>query len=103
MRGAIGLAMLMGVAVAASGCARVQSAGDSISGLFNKKPGYSVEFIAGNSYTVLIDYARGSDTELQEATKLANNRCGLFGQHTAVLESINPRSDSKARASFLCQ
>jgi hypothetical protein len=103
MRAAVGLIMLVGVAVAASGCARVKSAGESVGGLFNKSPGYSVEFIAGNSYAVLIDYARGSDTELQEATKLATNRCQLFGQRTAVLESINPRSDDKARASFLCQ
>jgi hypothetical protein len=103
MRGAIGLVVLVGVAVAASGCSRVKTAGGYVSGIFTHKPGYSVEFIAGNSYSVLIDYARGSDTELQEATKLATNRCELFGRASAVLESINPRSDDKARASFLCQ
>ncbi len=84
-------------------CAALGSAGCSMSNPFNRNAGFSTEFIAGNATSVLIDYAHGSDSELDAAHTLAVNRCTLFGRNAAVLDSINPRGDGKDRASFLCQ
>jgi hypothetical protein len=47
--------------------------------------------------------AHGSDQELDAAHTLAVNRCTLFGKSSAVLESVNPRTDGKDRASYICQ
>ncbi len=79
------------------------SAGYGMKNPFNHSPGYSIEFIAGNSSGVLVDYAHGSDQELDAAHTLAVNRCTLFGKSSAVLESVNPRTDGKDRASYICQ
>jgi hypothetical protein len=95
MRAAIGLTLMA--------CAALASAGCSTSNPFNRGSGHSTEFIAGNASSVLIDYAHGSDSELDAAHTLAVNRCTLFGRSAAVLDSINPRGEGKDRASFLCQ
>ena len=62
-----------------------------------------VEFIAANSSTVLVDYTRNSQAELDATRQVALENCGLFGGRNAVLESINARGDGRARASYLCQ
>ena len=94
MRAAIGLTFMV--------CAALASAGCTVTNPFNRTPGQSTEFIAGNANNVLIDYAHGSDAELDAAHTLAVNRCTLFGRNAAVLDSINPRGDGKDRASFMC-
>ena len=63
----------------------------------------SVEFVAANSSTVLIDYARGNPADGEAAKQMAVEKCTLFGGRTAVLESLNVRGDGKERAAFLCQ
>jgi hypothetical protein len=63
----------------------------------------SVEFVAANSSTVLIDYARGNTADGDAAKQMAVEKCALFGGRTAVLESLNIRGDGKERAAFLCQ
>lgn len=65
--------------------------------------GSTVEFVAANSSTVIIDYARGSTGDVDLAKQMAVEKCALFGGRTAVLESLNVRGDGKERASFLCQ
>jgi len=95
MRGAIGLTVVAMSALACAGC--------GMNNPFNRSPGYSTEFIAGNANGVLIDYAHASDQELDAAHTLAVNRCTLFGKSSAVLESVNPRADGKDRASYVCQ
>ncbi len=63
----------------------------------------SVEFVAANSSTVLVDYARGNAADGEAAKQMAVEKCTLFGGRTAVLESLNVRGDGKERAAFLCQ
>ncbi len=95
MRRAIGTLAVATIVLASAGC--------GMKNPFNHSPGYSIEFIAGNSSGVLVDYAHGSDQELDAAHTLAVNRCTLFGKSSAVLESVNPRTDGKDRASYICQ
>ncbi len=65
--------------------------------------GSGVEFIAANSSTVLVDYNRNNDAELDAARQIAIGKCALFGGRTAVLESVNARGEGLGRATFLCQ
>lgn len=67
------------------------------------KPGYTVEFVAGNTSSVLIDYDSRRSGELKYADAMGKDKCVLFGKSSAVLESINPRGDDRMRASYLCQ
>lgn len=99
MRRVTGLAVTALMGGICVGCATM----DTMNPFQPRQPGYSTEFIAGNATTVLIDYAQGSDTELEAARKLAVNRCGLFGRTGAVLQSVDLRGDGKSRATFLCQ
>jgi hypothetical protein len=99
MRAAIGLMALTWIGGLCAGCASV----DQVNPFQPRQAGYSTEFIAGNPNNVLIDYAQGSDQELDAARKLADNRCALFGRNHAVLESVDVRGDGKDRATFLCQ
>jgi hypothetical protein len=100
MRQAIRLTLLAVVALSGASC----GIGQTINKTIVHRPGYSIEFVAGNPTSVLIDFAHGSDQELDAAHTLAVNRCALFGRAGgAVLDSINPRSDGVDRASFLCQ
>ena len=96
MRGTIRVTLMALTALACAGCTTMKHA-------FNHQAGYSTEFIAGNASGVLIDYAHGSDPELDAAHTLAENRCALFGKTTAVLDSVNPRGDDTDRASYICQ
>jgi hypothetical protein len=99
MRHAIRLALVVSTTLICSACERT----GSVNQMFNHNPGYSVEFIAGNPTSVLIDFAHGSDQELDAAHTLAVNRCALFGRTGgAVLDSINPRSNGLDRATYLC-
>ena len=77
-------------------------AGCGFTPILGRTPGYSVEFIAGNASTVVIDLAHGSDSELSAANTLATNRCTLFGKSKATLESINPRGGSTDLATYAC-
>ena len=95
MRAAITLTFMACTALAVAGCGVVNFG--------PRNPGYSTEFIAGNATSVLIDFAHGSDQELDAAHTLAVNRCTLFGRAGAVLDSINPRGDGRDRASYICQ
>jgi hypothetical protein len=104
MRQAIRLTLLAVVALSGASCGIGQTISTTVNKTIVHRPGYSVEFVAGNPTSVLIDFAHGSDQELDVAHTLAVNRCALFGRAGgAVLDSINPRSDGVDRASFLCQ
>ncbi len=100
MRGTIGRALMTAIVLMFTGCASIS---EQFQGMTHHDPGYSTEFIAGNSDNVLIDFAHGSDQELDAAHTLAVNRCALFGRTGAKLESINPRDEGRDRASYLCQ
>ena len=84
--------MFGATALLAAGCNQMATSGAS-----------SVEFVAANSSTVLIDYARGNNADGEAAKQMAVEKCILFGGRTAVLESLNVRGDGKERAAFLCQ
>ena len=95
MRHAIRLTLIAATALACASCS-----GNGMNHLFSHR----VEFIAGNATSVLIDFAHGSDQELDAAHSMAVNRCALFGRgQGAILDSINPRGDGIDRASYLCQ
>ena len=65
--------------------------------------GPSVQFVAANSSTVIVDYPRGVVAELDAARQMAAQKCGLFGGSGAVLESLNTVAGNRERASFLCK
>ena len=72
-------------------------------GVFNAQPGSSVEFVSGNSSSVLIDYSNDSPGEMKYADATAKDKCSLFGKSSAALESLNPRGDGDVmRATYLC-
>lgn len=60
-------------------------------------------FVAANSSTVIIDYARSDATQLDAAKAMATDKCKLFGNTSSVLESLNVLNSSRERASFLCK
>ncbi len=95
--------MTRSVAVVLLGCTVSLVAGCDGSWTTNSAPGSSVQFIAANSSTVVIDYARGVNTELDIARQVAVEKCALFGGKAAVLESLNTVAGGKERASFLCR
>lgn len=100
MRQAINMALLASVALSCAGCEKT----NQVKAFILHSPGYSLEFVAGNPSSVLIDFAHGSDRELDAAHTMAVNRCALFGRNGgAVLDSINPRGDGVDRAAYLCQ
>jgi len=104
MRQAIRLTFLAVILLNGASCGIGQTISTTVNKTFVHRPGYSVEFVAGNPTNVLIDFAHGSDEELNAAHTLAVNRCALFGRAGgAILDSINPRQDGVDRASFLCQ
>ena len=75
----------------------------TVKNLVTSKPGSSVEFVAANTTSVLADYDVNRPDDLQYATAMAKEKCGLFGRSTAALESLNPRGDGKMRATYICQ
>ena len=65
--------------------------------------GQSVAFVASNSDSVLLDFAARPPGELAFANETASQQCQIFNRRTAVLESLNTRSDGTIRATYLCK
>jgi hypothetical protein len=63
----------------------------------------SVEFIAANSDSVLLDYSEKTPTDLITVSDTATQECQIFHRSTAVLESLNKRGEGKIRATYLCK
>ena len=84
---------------AVTGCGTIEYVRD----LGSPKPGGSVEFVAGNATSVLIAHDASRPGELQYATAMATEKCGIFDRSTAVLDSLNTRSDGWMRATYLCK
>lgn len=87
---------LLCVAGALGGCATVRS-------MYSGKPGSTVEFVASNPDSVLLDFAARPQGELTFANQMAAQQCQLFNRRDAALESMNVRTDSVIRATYLCK
>ncbi|MGE0417408.1 MAG: hypothetical protein AB7O80_11420 [Acetobacteraceae bacterium] len=95
--------MTRSVAVVLLGCTvALLAACDARTGA-GTAPGSSVEFVAANSSTVIVDFARGAESEIDVAKQLATEKCKLFGGNGVVLESLNVVANGKERATFLCR
>jgi hypothetical protein len=66
-------------------------------------PGGSVEFVASNPDSVLLDFAARPPGELAIANDTATQQCQLFSHRSAVLEALNVRDEGVIRATYLCQ
>jgi len=66
-------------------------------------PGSTVEFVASNPNSVLLDFAGKPPGELAAANDIATQQCQIFSRRTAVLESLNVRNDGIIRATYLCR
>jgi hypothetical protein len=87
---------LLCVAGALSGCG-------SHYAMNNAGPGQTVEFVAANADSVLLDFGARPPGELTAANDTAVRECQIFNRNTAVLESLNVRHDEKIRATYLCK
>jgi hypothetical protein len=67
------------------------------------RPGGSVEFVASNPDSVLLDFAAKPAGELVVANDTATQQCQIFSRKTAVLESLNVRDEGIIRATYLCK
>lgn len=85
---------LAGVAGVLSGCA---------SWFHSSAPGSTVEFVASNPASVLLDFAGKPPGELAAANDVATQQCQIFSRRTASLESLNVRNDGIIRATYLCK
>ena len=85
------LAILCGMTAALGGCGR----GDA--------PGSTVDFIASNPDSVLLDFGAIPPGEMTYANETAAQQCGIFHRNAAVLESLNTRSDGRIRATYVCK
>ena len=66
--------------------------------------GHSVEFVASNPDSVLLDFAAKPPGELVAANETATQQCQIFSPRTAVLESLNTRGEGgMIRATYLCK
>lgn len=66
--------------------------------------GGSVEFVASNPDSVLLDFSARPPGELVAANDTATQQCQIFSRRTAVLESLNTRGEGgKIRATYLCR
>jgi hypothetical protein len=65
--------------------------------------GHSVEFVASNSDSVLLDFNARSPGELSYANETAAQQCQIFARPVAVLESLNVRREGTIRATYLCK
>ena len=93
--------MTRSVAALALACMLPLMAGcDTQSGLGS---GPGIQFIAANSSTVIVDMTPNSAPELEQARAMATQKCVLFGNTSAVLESLNVIASNRERASFLCR
>src|ERR1700733_335637 len=87
---------LLCVAGALSGC--------NAGGMFSSRvSGGSVEFVASNTDSVLLDFAANPPGELAAANQTAAQQCQIFSRSTAVLESLNVRDSGTIRATYLCK
>jgi hypothetical protein len=66
-------------------------------------PGSSVEFVASNPDSVLLDFGAKPPGELAIANDTASQQCQLFSRRSAVLEALNVRDDGVIRATYLCK
>ena len=66
-------------------------------------PGRTVEFVASNTDSVLLDFEAKPPGELAAANETAAQQCQIFHRSTAVLESLNVRREGKIRATYLCR
>ena len=65
--------------------------------------GHSVEFVASNSDSVLLDFRAQPPGELAFANETATQQCQIFNRNFAVLESLNVRRGNTIRATYLCK
>lgn len=84
------IAILCGMAGALGGCG-------------TSGPGSTVDFIASNPDSVLLDFGAYPAGEMSYANATATQQCGIFNRNAAVLESLNTRSDGRIRATYLCK
>jgi len=70
---------------------------------YSSTPGHTVEFVASNTDSVLLDFAARSPDELAAANDTATRQCQIFSRSTAVLESLNVRGEGTIRATYLCK
>jgi hypothetical protein len=70
---------------------------------YSRTPGSSVEFVASNTDSVLLDFAAKPAGELAVANDTATQQCQIFSRNTAVLESLNVRNEGTIRAIYLCK
>ena len=84
---------LICVAGALSGCGMRDSPGS----------GRTVEFVASNSDSVLLDFNSNPSGELAAANETATQQCQIFSRNFAVLESLNVRREGIIRATYLCK
>jgi len=66
-------------------------------------PGHSIEFVASNTDSVLLDFNAWPPGELSFANDTATQQCQIFHRDTAVLESLNVRNEEQIRATYLCK
>lgn len=93
------IASLLCMAGALSGCGMA----DSLPGMGSGRPGGSVEFVASNPESVILDFAAKPAGELAVANDTAAKQCQLFHRGTASLESLNTRVEGRIRATYLCK
>jgi hypothetical protein len=66
--------------------------------------GSSVEFVASNPDSVLLDFGAKPPGELTAANDTATQQCQIFNRRVAVLESLNVRGEGGViRATYLCK
>lgn len=94
----VSLACMAGALSACSMADRVSS------GMFAPPPpGRTIEFVASNPDSILLDFGARPPGELAVANATANQQCQIFSRREAVLESLNTRSEGTIRATYLCK
>jgi hypothetical protein len=87
------LATLICLAGALAGCGYVPS---------GSAPGSTVEFVAANADSVLLDFNANVKGELDASRDIATQQCGIFHRGAANLESLNVRTPGTIRATYRC-
>jgi hypothetical protein len=72
-------------------------------GWMSSGSGRSVEFVASNPDSVLLDFRAKPVGELAYANETATQQCQIFHRNVAVLESLNVRRGDTIRATYLCR
>lgn len=62
-----------------------------------------IEFVASNPDSVLLDLPAKQAGELAVANDTATQQCQIYSRRSAVLESLNVRSEHRIRATYLCK